>query len=476
VQEKFAVAFGAVDRRVDDFDGCAADFGDAGADAVNGELVRGGVADDASLADVLAAGFKLRLDEDDGFERLQSHGGDDRRQDERGGDERHIHGEESDSRRQIAGDQVAGVGALHKRDARVAAEAFGDLAIAGIDGEHAGGSVLQHAVGEAAGGGSYVEAETAGEVDLPVTQCGFELESAAADIAEIVAEHAKCGGVRNGVAGLFDLLFIDEDTSSDDERLGALTRTGESALDEQPVQTCLHPTAASFIKCEEITTFRSTGSIGIIEYRVDSNSMAQDPHNPVSPPNPDAGDPRSSHRATASLNEADDMGLLTRLQTGDQEAMASLFDRYGTIVYSVALRVLKDKGEAEDVMQEIFVQVWKNPGGFISGRGSLGGWLTVVARNRSIDVLRRRKPSDPVELFALPSATNLARESERNVLLEKVRGAMVSLPDEQKKSLELAYFEGLTHSEIAEKTGDPLGTVKTRIRLALITIRKALKV
>jgi len=176
------------------------------------------------------------------------------------------------------------------------------------------------------------------------------------------------------------------------------------------------------------------------------------------------------------MNEADDMGLLTRIQSGDQEAMAALFDRYGTMVYSVAFRVLRDAGEAEDVMQEIFVQVWKNPGAFVSGRGSLGGWLVVVARNRSIDMIRRRRPTEPVELFALPSSTNLAREAERNALLEKVRGVMGSLPDEQRRSVELAFFEGLSHSEIAEKTGDPLGTVKTRIRLALTTIRKALTV
>jgi len=170
------------------------------------------------------------------------------------------------------------------------------------------------------------------------------------------------------------------------------------------------------------------------------------------------------------------MGLLTRIQSGDQEAMSALFDRYGTMVYSVALRVLKDTGEAEDVMQEIFVQVWKNPSAFVSGRGSLGGWLVVVARNRSIDMIRRRRPSEPVELFALPSSTNLAQEAERNLLLKKIQGAMLSLPDEQKQSVELAFFEGLSHSEIAEKTGDPLGTVKTRIRLALIAIRKALDV
>jgi RNA polymerase sigma-70 factor (ECF subfamily) len=193
-------------------------------------------------------------------------------------------------------------------------------------------------------------------------------------------------------------------------------------------------------------------------------------------PNPDNDPLRSSHRTTVNTNGADDMGLLTRIQSGDQEAMSALFDRYGTMVYSVALRVLKDTDEAEDVMQEIFVQVWKNPSAFVSGRGSLGGWLVVVARNRSIDVIRRRRPSEPVELFALPSSTNLAQEAERNSLLEKIRGVMLSLPVEQQKSVELAFFEGLSHSEISEKTGDPLGTVKTRIRLALNTIRKALQV
>jgi RNA polymerase sigma-70 factor (ECF subfamily) len=193
-------------------------------------------------------------------------------------------------------------------------------------------------------------------------------------------------------------------------------------------------------------------------------------------PNPNVEASRSSHSPTENMNEADDMGLLTRIQSGDQEAMAALFDRYGTMVYSVAFRVLRDAGEAEDVMQEIFVQVWKNPGAFVSGRGSLAGWLVVVARNRSIDMIRRRRPTEPVELFALPSSTNLAREAERNSLVEKIRGVMGSLPEEQRKSVELAFFEGLSHSEIAEKTGDPLGTVKTRIRLALTTIRKALTV
>lgn len=193
-------------------------------------------------------------------------------------------------------------------------------------------------------------------------------------------------------------------------------------------------------------------------------------------PNPNVEALRSYARPAENLNETDEMGLLTRIQSGDQAAMAALFDRYGTLVYSVAFRVLKDAAEAEDVMQEIFVQVWKNPGAFVSGRGSLAGWLVVVARNRSIDIIRRRRPTEPVELFALPSSTNVAREAERNSLVDKIREVMGSLPDEQRKSVELAFFEGLSHSEIAEKTGDPLGTVKTRIRLALTTIRKALTV
>lgn len=126
-------------------------------------------------------------------------------------------------------------------------------------------------------------------------------------------------------------------------------------------------------------------------------------------------------------------------------------------------------------MQDIFIQIWKKPGAFVSGRGSLGAWLVVVARNRAIDSLRRRRPTDSVEDVVLASSTDLAAEAERNTLMEKVRIYMHQLPPEQRKSVEMAYFDGMSHSEIAEKTGDPLGTVKTRIRLALITLRKAMQ-
>jgi RNA polymerase sigma-70 factor (ECF subfamily) len=172
-------------------------------------------------------------------------------------------------------------------------------------------------------------------------------------------------------------------------------------------------------------------------------------------------------------SQLDDATLLALVERGDEGAMGSLFDRYSKVVYSVALRVLRDPAAAEDILQEIFMQVWRTPDSFTATRGNLGGWLAVVSRNRSIDALRRRRPTEQVEEFALASPYNLADEAERNSLIEKARGVMVSLPVEQRKTLEMAFFDGLTHSEIAEMTGDPLGTVKTRIRSALLSLRKA---
>jgi RNA polymerase sigma-70 factor, ECF subfamily len=186
--------------------------------------------------------------------------------------------------------------------------------------------------------------------------------------------------------------------------------------------------------------------------------------------NPMATSERSNHN---DRDPSDDL-LLERVRGRNQQAMADVFDRYGGLVYSVALRVLKEKELAEDVMQEIFFQLWRKPDAFVQGRGSLCSWLMVVARNRAIDRIRRRKPTESPDDVVLLSSANLASEAERNELMAKVREVLKNLPPEQQKSLQLAYFEGLSHSEIAEQTGDPLGTVKTRIRQALIGLRKAL--
>jgi RNA polymerase sigma-70 factor (ECF subfamily) len=198
------------------------------------------------------------------------------------------------------------------------------------------------------------------------------------------------------------------------------------------------------------------------------------------PSNPAKATERTQDRAAeqdskAAHSPAEDGQLLERVAANDQGAMAEVFDRYGSLVYSVALRVLKDTGQAEDLMQEVFFQVWKNPGAFVPGRGSLGAWLAVVARNRAVDVLRRRKPDDPVDDVVLTSKTNLASEVEQRRMMEKVRQVLSGLPYEQQKSVEMAFFDGLTHAEIAAQTGDPLGTVKTRIRTALMSLRKAIQ-
>ena len=195
------------------------------------------------------------------------------------------------------------------------------------------------------------------------------------------------------------------------------------------------------------------------------------------PPNPIASSTRSfsSDPEQSKAPPPGDQQLLDRVREGDRDAMTEIFDRYGRMVYSVALRVLQDQGHAEDVMQDVLFKLWREPQAFLQGRGSLGAWLAVMARNRAIDLLRRKKPSDAVEDVVLAANTNLSSEVEHNAMIEKVRGVLLGLPPEQQRSMELAYFEGLSHSEIAALTGDPLGTVKTRIRSALTSLRKALE-
>jgi RNA polymerase sigma-70 factor (ECF subfamily) len=175
----------------------------------------------------------------------------------------------------------------------------------------------------------------------------------------------------------------------------------------------------------------------------------------------------------AKTGESTETHLLALVQQGDQRALASLFELYSRLVYSVALRVLRDPAAAEDVLQEIFMQVWRNPHGFDQAKGTFGAWLAISSRNRAIDLLRRKRPSDSIEDITLASPCDLGQDTERNLMLERARLVMKELPIEQRRALDLAFFEGLSHTQIAERTGDPLGTVKTRIRLALKALRQA---
>jgi RNA polymerase sigma-70 factor (ECF subfamily) len=167
-----------------------------------------------------------------------------------------------------------------------------------------------------------------------------------------------------------------------------------------------------------------------------------------------------------------DAVLVSAIRAGDESAMGKLYDRYSSIVYGVALRVLEDAGEAEDVLQEVFLQLWRRPALFDASRGSLGAWLAVITRNRAIDAVRKRKPQTDVEDVVIAVEADLASETERSGWLSKIRTALGAMPASQRNALEMAYFEGMTHAEIAERTGEPLGTIKTRIRTGLMALRK----
>ena len=172
-----------------------------------------------------------------------------------------------------------------------------------------------------------------------------------------------------------------------------------------------------------------------------------------------------------------DAALIARIVQRDESALAALYDRYAGMLSSVLNRILRDTQAAEEILQDIFYQLWRTAGQFDASRGSLPGWLLVIARNRAISRLRRHNPASGEELLentvVLP--TNLESSIAQQQMVNKVRSAMDSLPKEQRATLELAYFEGLTHSEIAARTGDPLGTVKTRLRSAVETLKRNFK-
>ena len=175
-------------------------------------------------------------------------------------------------------------------------------------------------------------------------------------------------------------------------------------------------------------------------------------------------------------SELTDVALIRRVVAGDETALAILYDRYSGVVFSAVRRILDDVGGAEEILQDIFYQLWRTAPSFDSARGSLAGWLLVAARNRAIDRLRRRNRAATEEiaenLLMLP--VNLESQLSQNEMISKVKSILGSLPQAQREALELAYFQGMTHSEIAERTGEPLGTIKTRLRAALGELRRVL--
>jgi len=179
-------------------------------------------------------------------------------------------------------------------------------------------------------------------------------------------------------------------------------------------------------------------------------------------------------------DRASDQSALSRMAQGEGDAVAELYDRHARPVYSLALRILGDVTEAEDVVQEVFSQAWRQASRYNTSRGAVAAWLLTMARSRAIDRLRARRsrPKSASDEHAADTIVDTALPVDSQVIsfeqITRVRAALDELPMLQKLAIELAYFEGFTHAEIAERLEQPLGTVKTRIRLALMKLREVL--
>ena len=174
---------------------------------------------------------------------------------------------------------------------------------------------------------------------------------------------------------------------------------------------------------------------------------------------------------------ATDEALIERIVARDERALAHLYDRYARMLTSMLNRILRDTQAAEEILQDVFYQLWCTAARFDASRGSLPGWLLVIGRNRAISRLRHHNPAAGEELSENTAVLPMTLETEisQQQLLGRVKAMLESLPREQRAVIELAYFEGMTHSEIARSTGDPLGTVKTRLRSGMEALKRNLQ-
>lgn len=178
-----------------------------------------------------------------------------------------------------------------------------------------------------------------------------------------------------------------------------------------------------------------------------------------------------------------DAELIARVARRDKQALEALYDRYSPLVLGLAMKIVGERGTAEEIVQEAFWRVWRGADTFVQARGQFAGWLFGIAHNLAIDELRRRRSrpvttstdTDEEMIFDLPDdRVDVAETVFQSVTGAQVRAALNDLPSAQRSVIELAYFEGLTHQEIADKLSEPIGTVHTRARLALQKLRENL--
>ena len=185
----------------------------------------------------------------------------------------------------------------------------------------------------------------------------------------------------------------------------------------------------------------------------------------------------ADHASRRDANQPTDDALIGALAGRDLTALAVLYDRYGRVAYALAYGILGEPEAAEDVVHDGFLSAWRGAGSYRSERGNVRGWLLSIVHHRAVDVLRRKTTFRPAPLEVAeqrPADEDTAEEATRNVEHATVRAALEALPQAQRRTIELAYFGGYTHVELAEIMGVPLGTVKGRMRIGLQKLRRAL--
>jgi RNA polymerase sigma-70 factor (ECF subfamily) len=176
--------------------------------------------------------------------------------------------------------------------------------------------------------------------------------------------------------------------------------------------------------------------------------------------------------------QIEDIEYLRAIQQGDEAALAAIYNRYRTILFGLILRILHSQPEAEDVLQDVFVQVWQSASNFDAARGKPFTWLVTLARSRAIDRFRalesRGRTATEATRDVVDQVSDAVADTFRSEQSRIVRDVLAQIPDEQRCALLLAYYEGLTQTEIAQRLGEPLGTVKTRMRSGTIKLRELL--
>jgi RNA polymerase sigma-70 factor (ECF subfamily) len=192
---------------------------------------------------------------------------------------------------------------------------------------------------------------------------------------------------------------------------------------------------------------------------------------------------RPEHPLQPAKSSPGDLDLVRAITDGDKAALGSLYDRYGRLVFSLAASISGDDASAEEITQDIFTQVWYKAATYQPELAAVSTWLTSMTRHRSIDLIRRLKVRpeghqinwEDESTPEIPAETNVEGQAETDLQSQRLRHAMSALPEDQRHVLVLAYFQGYTQQEIAEICHEPLGTIKTRVRLAMQKLRLALE-